>query len=201
MMMTMRRMTAGIGLLALVGMLTACPDAERVNRIPGEARVGGATIAIELADIDKPMPLIWESSLDQDFVNLLYLRLLFPIWEDGRIQYLTGEQSPMALARSYEYVPPDSSAIRYRLRTDVLWSDSVPVTAHDVAWSYEAYGDPRVASPRQDYLQHIASITAENDSTVVFQFHRRYPEMLFHTAGGVAPSRATRRRARHESIE
>jgi peptide/nickel transport system substrate-binding protein len=186
-MMTMRRIPAGIGLLALVGTLTACPGAERADRIPDEAQVGGAAISIELADIDKPMPLIWESSLDQDFVNLLYLRLLFPIWEDGRIQYLTGEQSPLALARSYEFLPPDSSSIRYRLRSELLWSDSVPVTAHDVVWSYETYGDPRTASPRQDYLQHIASVTAEDDSTVVFQFHQRYPEMIFHANLAIAP--------------
>jgi peptide/nickel transport system substrate-binding protein len=181
-----REIVGGVGLLAMTVSLAACPG-DRGEGVPREARQGGTATIISLADIDKPMPLVWESTLDQDMVNLMYMGLLFSRWEGGRVEYLTAEQSPLALARSYEYLPPDSSAIRFHLRTDAQWSDSVPVTAHDVAWSYEAYGDPRVASPRQDYLVHIASITAENDSTVVFQFHRRYPEMLFHANLRIAP--------------
>jgi peptide/nickel transport system substrate-binding protein len=184
--MMRRRLIGAIALLGLIPGLAACPG-ERAERVPPEARRGGTASVISLADIDKPMPLIWESALDQEFVNLLYMRLLTPTWEGGRIQYQAADQNPMALARSYEYIPPDSSALRYHLRPDVLWSDSTPVTAHDVVWSYQAYGDPRVASPRQDYLQHIASITAEDDSTVVFQFHRRYPEMIFHSTLAIAP--------------
>jgi peptide/nickel transport system substrate-binding protein len=182
--MKTRRVFGGLALLALTPVLAACPGPDHEA---AQARQGGTATVISLSDIERPMPLIWESAHDQDLVNLMYMRLLVPIWEGGRIQYLAADRSPMALARGYEYLPPDSSAIRYHLRRDLLWSDSVPVTAHDVVWSYQAYGDPRAASPRQDYLEHIASVTAEDDSTVVFQFHRRYPEMIFHANLAIAP--------------
>ncbi len=142
---------------------------------------------IELADISKPMPLISETSLDSEVTSLMYLPLLASRWEDGELLYLTAEEDVRALARSWELTGPDASSLRYHLRSDVRWSDGTPVTAHDAAWTIETRGDPRTASPRQDYNRQIRQIEVEDDSTLVVHFTRRYPEMLFHTAGPVAP--------------
>ncbi len=184
----LRSVLPTFSVLALIGVLAACQgDRAPERQGPAEAQRGGAVTLVELADIDKPLPLIWESSLDSEVTSIMFLSLLQTIWEDGRLRYQTSHDSPMALAWHYEYLPPDSSAMRFHMRSDVLWSDSTPVTAHDVVWTYQAYGDPRVASPRQDYLEHIESITAENDSTVLFRFRRRYPEMLFHANLAIVP--------------
>lgn len=171
-------------LLALL-LLTACPGEDAPER--RQAERGGTAVLLEIADMDKPMPIVWDGSLDSDLVSVMYMTLLRPWWEDGRLVYLTADQNPMALARSYEYVGPDSTAIRYHLRPDVAWSDGTPVTAHDVVWSYEVYEDPRAASPRQDYGEHIEEVVAEDDQTVLFRFHRRYPEMVFHANLAIAP--------------
>lgn len=154
---------------------------------PGGSR-GNIAVAVELADMEKPMPLISETSLDNELQSIMYLSILSAKWEDGRLHYLTADESPTALARSYEYFGPDSASIRYHLRTDAVWSDGTPVTAHDAVWTIETQGDPRTASPRRDYNRQIREVLAENDSTLVIHFHRRYPEMLFHSAGAVVPS-------------
>jgi peptide/nickel transport system substrate-binding protein len=142
---------------------------------------------IQLADISKPMPLISETSLDSEVTSIMYLPLLEPVWEEGELRYLTSEENARALSRSYELFGPDSASLRYRMRSDVRWSDGRPVTAWDAAWTIETRGDPRTASPRQDYNRQIREIEVEDDSTLVIHFTRQYPEMLFHTAGNVAP--------------
>jgi peptide/nickel transport system substrate-binding protein len=173
------RVTAVV-LILLVPFLAACPG-DRPER-------GGTAVVAAGADMDKPHTLISESSLDNGInAYFLYRPLLQPWWEDGELSYLTADENPMALARSYEYFGPDSASLRYRLRTDVRWTDGEPVTAHDAAWTLEIQGDPRLASPRQDYNREIREIVVEDDSTLVIHFTRQYPEMLFHTAGGVSP--------------
>lgn len=176
----MNRVAIWVFLGLMTGLWTSCTGDSRSHR-------SGTAVVVELADMEKPMPLISESSLDNELQGIMYRSLLDPAWEEGRLIYQTAEESPMALAKSYEFFGPDSSSLRYHLRTDVTWSDGEPITAHDAVWTIETQGDPRTASPRQDYNRQIDRVLAENDSTLVVHFHRRYPEMLFHSAGSVAP--------------
>jgi peptide/nickel transport system substrate-binding protein len=158
--------------------LTACGE-----RTPQ----GGTVVIAEGADLDKPNPLVNETALDNQVNSIIYRPLLQPTWENGELVYNTADRNPMALATSYEFFGPDSASLRYRLRTDVQWTDGRPVTAHDAAWTLEAQGNPETASPRQDYNREIREIGVEDDHSLVIHFTRRYPEMFFHTAGAVVP--------------
>lgn len=150
-------------------------------------RRGGTAILAELSDIDKPHPVVYEGIIDADVVDVMYMPLLRGSWRDGRLVNLTSHDSPMALAWHWEYAGPDSASIRFRMRSGLKWSDGQPITARDVVWTYDMIRDPRVASPRQDYVEQLDSVRAENDSTVVFHYKRRYPEMLFHASIPIAP--------------
>ncbi|HET7463971.1 MAG TPA: ABC transporter substrate-binding protein, partial [Longimicrobium sp.] len=132
-------------------------------------------------------PLANQSAFDGDLVDVMYMGLTRSAWRDGRVVYLTSNDSPMALAYHWEYVGADSSAIRYRMRRGLRWSDGAPITADDVAWSYRMMADTTVASVRQEDVAQIDSVVAENDSTVTFHFKRRYPEMLFASSIPIAP--------------
>jgi peptide/nickel transport system substrate-binding protein len=183
--------------LVLAMVATACGDREAggddkagAPKARGGVQRGGTAIMAELSDIDKPHPLVFEGIVDADMVDIMYMPLLRSSWRDGRTVYLTSHDSPMALAWHWEYAGADSSAIRYRMRSGLKWSDGQPITARDVVWTYEMAGDPRVASPRQDYMGQIDSVRAENDSTVVFHFKRRYPDMLYHSGLPIAPRHA-----------
>jgi peptide/nickel transport system substrate-binding protein len=164
---------------ALIPVLAACGGDRPVQ--------GGTVVIAEGADLDKPIPIVTESALDNQVTSIIFMSMLGPRWEDGELLYQTADEHPMALARSYEFFGPDSASLRYRMRSDVLWTDGTPVTAHDTAGTIETQGRPEVASPRQDYSREIREIVVENDSTLVIHFNRRYPEMFFHTAGNVVP--------------
>jgi peptide/nickel transport system substrate-binding protein len=175
----LRTLLPGLLALGLLPLLGGCDTGPTV-------RDDTVTI-LSLADISKPMPFVSETVLDGSVVSQLYRPLLAPRWEAGRLLYLTADQDVRALAKSYEFFGPDSASVRYHLRGDTRWSDGQPVTAHDAVWTMETRGNPVVASPRRDYNQFIESVVAEDDSTLVVHFTRRYPEMLPHTSGELAP--------------
>lgn len=153
---------------------------------------GGTVVVSSPVDITKPMPLVYTSNADMDMVDVLYMGLLRPDWEDGRLRFQTADQSPMALAWHYEFLGPDSTAIRFRMRSGLRWSDGQPITARDVQWTAEQMKDSAVASPRQSELAALDSVRVENDSTVVLHFARRYPDMLFNASFPVAPEHVFR---------
>lgn len=163
----------------------AFPEAEG-----GEVERGGTAVVTELSDMQYPVPMLWQGSVDSDYVDIMYMSLTRSTWDDGEMVYMTAEESPMAMARSYEYLGPDSAALRYRMRSDLKWSDGVPITADDVVWSYRMYADPDLASVRMQDVAPIDSVVAENDSTVTFHFERRSPDMLFQSGMTIAPRHA-----------
>lgn len=158
----------------------AAGEGEQVDR-------GGTAVLADLSDINKPMPLLWESSTDEALIDIMYMSLVRGAWRDGEMVFLTADESPMAISRSWEYVGPDSTAIRHHMRSDLKWSDGQPITAADVVWTYRILKSPELASPRQQDVELVDSVVAENDSTVVFHFERRSPEMLAQTMMAPAP--------------
>jgi peptide/nickel transport system substrate-binding protein len=181
-----RRCTGGAflaGALAALLAVAACGDrGEKAPAGPAEPLVLG-----ELVEMNQPMPLVWASDLDADLVDMMYMGLTRPVWQDGRLAFLTAPESPMALAWHYEFVGRDSTAIRYRMRSGLKWSDGQPITTRDVLWTYRMMRDSTVASPRQSDLEQTDSVVAENDTTVTFYFKRRYPDMLFNSSFQIAP--------------
>ncbi|HET7274694.1 MAG TPA: ABC transporter substrate-binding protein [Longimicrobiaceae bacterium] len=164
-------------------------DPSRSGLVADTATVtpGGTAVLAITTDMNQLMPLTYAGEVDGNLGDMIYMSLLRSAWEDGRVINMTAEESPMAIARSYEFVGPDSAAIRFHLRTDLRWSDGQPLTAEDVVWTYEALANPEVASVRQGYTESLDSIAAQNDSTVTFYFERRYPEMMFHVGHAIAP--------------
>jgi peptide/nickel transport system substrate-binding protein len=180
------------GVLALLAVAAACGDRRqdegaRKGTDDGAPRRGGTAVVAEPADIQQPFPVFFTGGLDSDMIDIMYMGLTRGAWRDGRMVALLSDQSPMAMAWHWEYLGPDSTSIRYRMRSALRWSDGQPVTAHDVVFTYAMYANPVVASPRQQNAEQIDSVVAENDSTVVFHFKRRYPEMVFDSGLGIIP--------------
>lgn len=176
-------------------MLAAC--AEPGSRgAPGPAAdegtpvSGGTAVIAELTDLVRPMPLVWDSGLDSDLVDIMYMGLTRMVWRDGRPGYLLSDESPMAIAYRWQYADPDSTSLRYFMRSDLRWSDGRPITADDVVWTFSTMLDPRAASPRAQDINMIESVRAENDSVVVIQFKQRSPAMLFQAGLPIAPRHA-----------
>lgn len=72
-------------------------------------------------------------------------------------------------------VDDDGMRIEFTLRRDVNFSDGQPLTAHDVAFTYEFIMDETIAAPRhRAYLAQIAEVNALDDRTVEFVFAEPY---------------------------
>ncbi len=181
---------AGLGLAGLLS-LSACGDRDaRDGAEPDSAtpQRGGTAIVVESSDINTPLGVIAASVLDGNLSSdVMNMELVRGQWRDGRLVFVTAEESPMAIARSYEYVGPDSASLRFHMRSDLVWSDGEPITADDVVFTYDLLRKPELGSPQEASVEHLESVEAENDSTVVFRFERRYPEMLMHSAIALVP--------------
>jgi peptide/nickel transport system substrate-binding protein len=73
----------------------------------------------------------------------------------------------------------DSTTLRFRLDPRAHWHDGTPVTARDVAFSFDVYRDPAVNSGARPLLGRIASVTAADSHTVVVRFSQPYPEAFY----------------------
>ncbi|HEX5872602.1 MAG TPA: ABC transporter substrate-binding protein, partial [Longimicrobium sp.] len=153
---------------------------------------GGTAVVAENGDIQFPHPFFYQGGIDADLMDVMYVTLTRSEWRDGRLGFMLSDRSPMAAAWHYEYVGADSAALRYRMKSGLKWSDGRPITAQDVVWTYGMYADTTLASPRQENVADVDSVVAENDTTVVFYFKRRYPEMIFDSGLHIVPQHAYR---------
>ncbi len=109
---------------------------------PAYAR--GTTVVMAVANVEDVKPDQW----DLDFLTFLTLA------KQNEHGELEGR-----LARSWEH-SPDHREYTFHLRTEVLWDDGVPVTAHDVKFTLDLLGHPDVA----EYIGIEATVV--DDSTV-----------------------------------
>lgn len=72
-------------------------------------------------------------------------------------------------------ISEDGQTITFRLRRDVSFSDGEPLTAGDIAFTFEFIMNDAIAAPRsRAYLSRIESVTALDDHTVEFVFAEPY---------------------------
>jgi len=75
---------------------------------------------------------------------------------------------------------PNPIVMRFTLREGLNFADGHPITADDVAFSFDWIMNPKIAAPRQRayYGKMIESVEAVDDRTVVFRFKEPYFEAL-----------------------
>lgn len=82
------------------------------------------------------------------------------------------------IARSWT-VSPDGLTITYKMRDDVVFSDGVKMTAHDVVFTYEFTINEAIDAPRERaYYRRFKSVKALDDYTVEFKFKEPYYNSL-----------------------
>ncbi len=167
----------------------------------------GGTVVIALpADADALNPILWSGSSTGTVLQFLFPDLLEMDLDSssGKIVFKP------ALAKSWEW-NGDGTSLTYHLRTDAAWEDGVPVTAHDIKYSYVLYAHPDIPGVRKNYLQYFLrndkdepdidqSVLVPDDSTITFRFSRAYEksQQMAHTqlnfvpkhiAGKIEPSK------------
>ncbi len=185
--------------LLLAGALTGCggsdqggrpapgPTVEAVDRGPGNeplaSELGGPADTLVIAyqnDADtmiSPVAGSVSTSAILDNINYGLLDSRF----DCRLTY-----GP-ALAESWQF-NEDQTVLTMKLRPGQLWSDGQPVTARDIAFTYELVADPVVASPRIAYIENMVPGKRPlviDDLTLEWHFTHPYDRItqLAHVSG------------------
>ena len=83
-----------------------------------------------------------------------------------------------ALARRWSWAA-DSLSIAFTIDSTARWHDGIPVSAADVAFTFNLYTDRKTASPIASLLSNIDSVTARDSRTAVVWFRKRTPEQFF----------------------
>ncbi|TSA82061.1 peptide ABC transporter substrate-binding protein [Deinococcus detaillensis] len=88
-------------------------------------------------------------------------------------------------------VSPDGLKYTFTLRPGVKFADGRPLTAADVVYTIKRITDPKTASPRQNDLGKIASLSAPNPVTVIVQLKEPFAPFLTKVASplmGIIPA-------------
>lgn len=143
-------------------------------------RSGGESAASSGDAIDRPLVLGYASELqglnpllstDQNANELIYYLLFTPL-----VTYDADFRPAPALADSWTL---SDSAVTFRLRDDLAWHDGTPVTARDVAFTFERAKDPAFASPlAAAYLTNVESVEVLGDHELRFDFTAPHSEPL-----------------------
>jgi peptide/nickel transport system substrate-binding protein len=122
------------------------------------------------------------STANTDIADQLFLRLA----SLGPTLMTSGDRAfePLLARR---WTRRDSLTLAFELDPRATWHDGVPVTAADVVFTFARARDPRLTPRLATLLRRIASVTAEDDHTVVFRFSEAYAEQLYDAVFHVAP--------------
>ncbi len=166
-----RTASPGVAPLAFALLLAAAgcrPDAAT------ECPRCGTVVIAATGDPSHLLPPLAVETVARDIGDQVYERLadLAP----GAAPIDSGAYRP-ALASRWERV--DSLSWRFHLRPGARWHDGRPVTAEDVRFSFEAFGDSALDAPARSYLAHRVTVVPEDSATVVVRFAEPSAEQLY----------------------
>lgn len=134
----------------------------------------GTLVFAAVGEPDILLPPSTQEAVSRDIEEQLFLKLA----DIGLSTNTVGDEDfqPL-LAERWEWDGP--LTLVFHLDSRARWQDGQPVTASDVAFTFDAYTDSAVASPYRAALRRVASVKARDPLTAVFRFRERYPEMFY----------------------
>ena len=156
---------------ACFALLTAVTTATAVAASPSPSPSSGLAEPVFKVgfsyDIDGMNPLVDYSGLTWEIFRLNYN---FLTWYDDR------DQPIPELATAWK-MSPDGKVWTYTIRPDVKWHDGVPLTAGDIAFTYNLIRDNQVYF-YMSYMKDITKVEAPDDTTLVITSRRPNSQML-----------------------
>jgi peptide/nickel transport system substrate-binding protein len=160
------------GALVLLVAAAALGSCERPGGCTGA--YCGTLVFVTPAEPDILLPPVSQQVGTRDIGDQIFLKLA----DIGLSTNTVGDEDfQPQLAERWEWDGP--LTLVFHLDPRARWHDGQPVTAADVAFTFDAYNDPAVASPYRNELRRLVSVTARDSLTAVFRFRERYPEMFF----------------------
>ncbi len=141
-----------------------------------EASKGGMAVVALAGDPDVLNPLIRRSVI-AGAVLAEILDTLTEMSEDFTYE--------PRIAESWE-LAPDSLSITYHLKP-WQWEDGTPLTAEDVAISFELFRNSEVASPSRSLFSDVVRAEVIDSRTLKYHFNRIFPDPLSRTGHSILP--------------
>ena len=120
-------------------------------------------------------PVIGQMSFSADVFQLVF---------DGLIRFDERGRPVPDLAREVPSlanggISKDGKTITYHLMPGAKWHDGVPLTSHDVAFTWRQIMNPSNVTPTRVGYERIRRIDTPDDRTVIVRLDRPYPPALF----------------------
>ena len=161
-----------VGLIVAIALAVATLGCEQP---PGCAGAYCGTLVFAAAGEPTTLfPPISSQALTRDISDQIFLKLADL---DSSLNTVGDDHFEPQLARSWEW--DDPLTLVFHLDPRARWHDGRPVTAADVAFSFDAYTDSAVASPYAASLHRLRAVTARDSLTAVVRFRERYREMFY----------------------
>jgi len=165
------------GLIFIAGILVGTIDLARFKIVQVPAHGGVATVA--LVGSPKLINPLYASlnDVDRDIATLVYSSLF----------RLNDHLEPIPdLAESYQW-SDDGKTLEVTLRRDVKFQDEIPLTADDVAFTYNAIQNPAYRSPLARVFRSVHVVLVD-DKTIQFQLDEPNPTFLNDLTIGILPA-------------
>jgi peptide/nickel transport system substrate-binding protein len=167
----LRALPVSIALLAVLAPSAAMAASSSPSPAPSASARPPTTLTIGTTqDVDSLNPFVGILATSYEVYQMTY---------DTLTGYSAKDFSPTpGLASSWK-TSPDGLTWTFTIRSGVKWSDGVPLTAHDVAYSFNRVMHGSYEQTNYgNYTENIASVTAPNDTTVIMKTKTPSPSML-----------------------
>lgn len=166
---TLRRYAPLAAALTLAAAVPGCRESPRCA-----GRSCGTAVIVTTADADVLLPPVVQTAVGAAISDQIFLKLA----DIGMGLNTVGDSGFVPrLARSWKFEDP--LTLVFELDPGARWQDGAPVTAADVAFTFDVYRDTLVPAHARPLLERIASVTARDERTVAFRFHRAYAEQFY----------------------
>lgn len=142
---------------------------QQPDQVSAEHETRDTLVVGTSADLGNLVSVVQESAADSDILAALSTRMV-------EVDFDCSIKKAPGLAESFEW-SPEGTTLTMRLRSDISWEDGKPVTAHDVAFTYDLISDPSVASPRLPYMARLVEgkrPVVIDDHTIEWHFTEAY---------------------------
>ncbi|HYZ34809.1 MAG TPA: extracellular solute-binding protein [Crenalkalicoccus sp.] len=158
--------------LSLLGEPALPPDWTHWPWVNPEAPKGGEVARTRLGSFDSFNPFILRGTAEAGVTQ---------IWETLTVASPDEASTEYCHLAEYVEVAPDRRSVAFGLREAARWHDGRPITAEDVAWTFDAlrqHGRPWFRS----YWGDVTEAVAEDPRRIVFRFrddrNRELPQIL-----------------------
>jgi microcin C transport system substrate-binding protein len=146
--------------LSLLGSLSLPPDFKYFPYVNPDAPKGGEVALSTVGTFDSFNPFIVRGTPASD---------VFQVWDTLMKSNVDESETEYGLLAQTVELAPDGMGVAFELRPEAKFNDGTPVTAEDVAWTFETLREKGRPFYRQ-YYADVSSVTVEGPRRVVFHF-------------------------------